>query len=103
MDTTTKAGLDSAHFAALITDSLDGQGVIKFNQDLVFEDLTGSNLLVNARIFLQAIFASGGIKGTAQGNLPRKFIMQMVDAMVWPDGYVEDLWSVNKVLNEIDV
>lgn len=103
MDTTTKAGLDPAHFAALITDSLDGQGVIKFNQDLVLEDLTGSNLLVNARIFLQAIFASGGIKATAQGNLPRKFITQMVDAMVCPDGYVEDLLWINKVLNEIDV
>jgi hypothetical protein len=97
------AGLNPAQFGALITDELDGQGVIKFNRDLAFEELTGSSLLVNARIFLNEVSKSGGIKATTQGNLPRKFVMQMVEAMVWPEGYVEDLWQFNKVLNEIDV
>jgi len=103
MGTPATAGLDPVHFRALITDSLDGQGVIKFNQDLALEELTNSSLLVNARIFLKELSPLGGIKATTQGNLLRKFVMQMVDAMVWPDGYVEDLRWVNKVLNEIDV
>jgi len=103
VDLSVTAGLNPAQFGALITDELDGQGVIKFNQELALEELTGASLLANARIFLNEVSKSGGIKATAQGNLPRKYVMQMVEAMVWPEGYVEHLWSVNKVLNEIDV
>lgn len=71
--------------------------------DLSLEQVNQSEILHNARVFLGALRDEKGVKATAKGNLNRKFVVLMVESMRWPDGYVEDLWRYNKVLDEEDV
>ena len=71
--------------------------------DLSLEQVNQSEILHNARVFLGALRDEQGAKATAKGNLNRKFVVLMVESMRWPNGYVEDLWRYNKVLDEEDV
>jgi hypothetical protein len=81
----------------------DDYGPIRFNRALKLKDLQGVEMLGRARTFLQAVSQAGGVKATAAQNLNRKFVSLMVESLNWPEGYVDQLHIMNKVLNEQDV
>lgn len=72
-------------------------------EDLALEEVDGTEFAHNARVYLSTLQGEGGVKLTAAGNLNRKFVLAMVEAMRWPEGFTEELWLFNKVLNEEDV
>jgi hypothetical protein len=76
---------------------------ISFNRELPLSEVKEATFLRNARVFLGALQQSGKTKATSAGNLNRKFILQMLEAMAWPPHFLEDLWRYNKVVNEEDV
>ena len=76
---------------------------MRCRDDLTLDEADGAELFHNARVFLSALRGEGGVKATAAGNLNRKFVLAMIEAMRWPDGFTEELWLFNKVLNEEDV
>jgi hypothetical protein len=86
---------------------LDGdwvtRGPMRINLDLTQEDVVGSDLLVNAQTFLATVAERGGVTCTAAGNLPRAFVADMMDTLRWPPGYVDQVKSANRVINEDDL
>lgn len=81
----------------------DPDGPIRINDQLTLAELDGVDMLHNARAFLQALVTADGVKATAKGNLTRKFVAEMLTRFRWPEGYVEGIRIVSKVLNEMDV
>jgi hypothetical protein len=81
----------------------DDHGPIRFNKALELKDLQGVEILGRARTLLQAVSEAGGVKATVAQNLNRKFVSLIVERLSWPEGYVEHLHTMNKVLNEQDV
>ena len=81
----------------------DDRGPIRFSKALKLKDLQGVEILSRARSLLQAVAEAGGVKATVAQNLNRKFVSLMVERLSWPEGYVEQLHKMNKVLNEQDV
>ena len=75
---------------------------LQLREDLPLQRLDEAAVIHNARILLTTL-GSDGTRATARGNLNRAFVKKMVDALVWPEGYVDDLFHYNKVLNEGDV
>lgn len=97
-------GLSPEQVSGLIYgDWADKHGAITFNTDLSLSELQEARIFQNARVFLSAILESDGAKATAKGNLNRKSVSEMLDAMNWPSGYLDNIRRVNKVLNETDV
>ncbi len=87
----------------LLSEWRDERGAIFLNTALSTADLESAMIFAHARTFLAAVHQSNGVKATSKGNLNRKFVEEMVNAMDWPAGFVDDLWKYNKVLNELDV
>jgi hypothetical protein len=71
-------------------------------RDAPLASLGGSRILHNARVLLAAL-SDNGVRSTEAGNLNRAFVSEMITAMQWRDGVVEDLFRWNKVVNERDV
>jgi len=66
-------------------------------------DLAGSRLCLAAMATLRHLAANDGIALTKSGAFNRKFIVWAVDQFQWPHYTAEELYVVNKVLNEDDV
>ena len=97
-------GLSPEQVSRLIYGSWeDKQGAITFNRDVPLSEIEEARMFQNARTFLRAVLESGGVKATAKGNLNRKSVSDMTNAMSWPSGYLDSLRIVSKVLNETDV
>lgn len=75
---------------------------LQLRRDLALEDYEASPFFLATRKFLLAILEGGGVKTTATGNLPRKFVAEMMDVFLDAE-YKEDVLRVNKVVNETDV
>lgn len=88
--------------ALVDADWLASDGPIRLNGSLSLKDLQGSLILNHARLVMQHLETSGGIKLTAGGNFNRKFVVQMVEEFEWPGYESEVIWKLNKVLNEED-
>ena len=73
------------------------------NETLSEADLAGSRLCLAAMTTLQQIGEQGGISLTKSGAFNRKFVVWAVDALRWPRYTAEELYVVNKVLDEGDV
>jgi len=97
-------GLSWEQFTKLLkNDWDDDHGVLRFDKILKLKDLQKATILLRARTFLGEVVDSGGVKATGAGNLNRKFVDLMLNRMTWPDGYIEHLNLMNKVINEQDV
>ena len=97
-------GLSPSEVSKLVySDWEDERSAITFNRNLSLAELKKARIFQNARTLLQNVLESNGVKATDRGNLNRKFVLNMVDAMEWPPEYVDNLWRYNKVLNEADV
>ena len=75
---------------------------LQLRNDLPLQQLAGATVIHNARALLTAL-GRDGTRATAKGNLNRAFVREMVDTLRWPDGFVDDLFRYNKVINEGDV
>ncbi len=96
-------GLAPCQLHRLLTaDWAEPGGPLELDRSLRLPELEGARVLANARIALGALARSGGTRATAAGNLNRRFVAEMVEAMVWPPGQREDLYRYNKVVNEAD-
>ncbi len=73
------------------------------NEQLGADALAGSRLCVAAMKTLTYIRDRGGIGLTKNGAFNRKFVTWAVDEFQWPRYTAEDLYAINKVLNEDDV
>jgi len=97
-------GLSWEQFTKLLEcDWDDDRSLIKLNKALKLKDLQKARILHRARTLLGEVVGSGGVKATTSRNLNRRFVGLMLDRMTWPDGYLEHLHAVNKVINEQDV
>ncbi len=86
----------------LDSDWKDERGAISLNAGLTLDELKGCRILLNSRIFLAEVLEADGVKTTVAGNLTRKFVEHLIDAMHWPPGEVESHRRVSKVMNEAD-
>lgn len=98
-------GLSPEQLSPLIySDWTESTVGLQCNENLSLHDADSTEIFHNARIFLNALIEKDGIKTTAKkGNLNRNFVVEMLDSMRWTEGYVEETWRHNKVLNEEDV
>lgn len=78
-------------------------GTLALSGSIAAEALADSRLLHNAS-FLLAAAATEPITATKTlGNLNRRFVGLAVEGMRWPEGYIEDVRYLNKVVDEEDV
>lgn len=97
-------GLTALDIFALLSSNLGTDASVTFlNSDIAPAALEGVVFLRNARRFLHALGEHGHVKATVAGNLNRAFVMQMLESLEFPEGFVEDVRRYNKVINETDV
>ena len=75
---------------------------IELQSDLPSEMLSPIRFLKNARVFLQALREANGVPATAAGNLPRKFVADMLTRLEVPSEWLNELHELCKVVNESD-
>jgi hypothetical protein len=97
------AGISPNQAADLIRGSFGENSPLQLSESLTAEELAGSAFLANARTFLSALLETDGTPATAAGNLKRAFVADMLETMRFEDGYLDDLFRMNKVVNEEDV
>ena len=97
-------GLSPNQMSRLLYADWDGPDTpLIVNNGIPLDELQGAELLVNARTFLQMLRDAGGMELTQRGNLKRKYVNEMLDAMAWPPKYVEDIREWHRAGNEEDV
>ncbi len=97
-------GLSWEQFTKLLkSDWDDDHGLLRLDKTLKLKELQNAPIFCRARTLLGEVVDSGGVKATVAGNLNRKFVGLMLNRMTWPDGYIEHLNKMNKVINEQDV
>jgi len=73
------------------------------NDRLHQSDLNASRMCINGRRVLAYMKKHGGIQLTKSRAFYRKFVVWAVDEFQWPAYKPEELYAINKVLNEDDV
>jgi len=83
---------------------LQPDSLIHLRGDLTLEDLEKSFFFYNARRFLILLNEEGPFKLTRAGNLKRKVVGKLLEEMLWPDDYIENIRQYkDKRLDETDV
>lgn len=75
---------------------------ILLNESLGLSDLSGSPMCMNAMKVLTRASEDGGIMLTKSGAFYRKFVTWAAEDFGWPGYEAEELYRLNKVLNELD-
>jgi len=85
-------------------DILADDGVLRIDESLPVEQLSGAHMVTNARVLLGAL-ADGPVTATVSlGNLPRSFVRRMLDEMSWKPLQLEGMQlSQRAMYNEEDV
>lgn len=73
------------------------------NEKLSAAELSGSRLCTAAAMTLKYLEVHRGIGLTKNGAFNRKFVTWAVDEFQWPEFTAQELYAINKVLNEDDV
>ena len=94
--------LDRAAMAALAEDELDGAGPIALSTNLSPEMLAGSVVATRGMRMLAYASEGEGIGLTKSGALNRKFLAWAVEAFRWPGYETDEVYAINKVVDEID-
>jgi hypothetical protein len=97
------AGISPNQALELMQAGFGEESPLHLSDSLSLPELEGSAFLANARTFLTALVETDGTPATAAGNLKRAFVAEMVEAMRFGEGYVDQLFRRNKVVNEEDV
>ncbi|MFO7974588.1 MAG: hypothetical protein R6V12_08135 [Candidatus Hydrogenedentota bacterium] len=73
------------------------------NPNLSEEDVCGARMLINARIFLNALQEEEGTRATVADNLNRRFVERLFNELQWWPGYRRELRrKMTKQYNEQD-
>jgi len=96
-------GISPDQALALMNGGFDDESPLRLSEEVSPTELEGSGFLANARAFLSALVETDGTPATAAGNLKRVFVAEMVEGMRFEEGYLDDLFRMNKVINEEDV
>ena len=97
-------GLTPLQAALLASSDLSSpDSAIQLNEKLELSDIENVPQFVNARRFLQSLSSSNGTKATAAGNLNRRFVAEMMEAMDIDEITIETAKFNNKVINETDL
>jgi hypothetical protein len=96
-------GISPNQALALMDGGFGDQSPLRLSETLSPTELEGSGFLANARVFLTALLETDGTAATVAGNLKRAFVAEMVERMRFEEGYLDDLFRMNKVINEEDV
>ncbi|MEQ1938224.1 hypothetical protein ABMA46_08215 [Mesorhizobium sp. CN5-321] len=75
---------------------------IMLNESLGASDLSGSPMAINGMKVLIRAAENGGITLTKSGAFYRKFVTWAAEDFQWPGYETEELYALNKVLNEQD-
>lgn len=75
---------------------------VLLNESLGASDLSGSPMAINGMKVLTRVVADGGITLTKSGAFYRKFVTWAAEDFQWPGYEAEELYALNKVLNEWD-
>ena len=97
------AGISPNQAVALMQGGFGEESPLRLSESLTVEELEGSAFLANARTFLTALLETDGTPATAAGNLKRVFVAEMIERMRFEEKYLDDLFRMNKVINEQDV
>lgn len=84
-------GLTRRQARELLEDDWNGEGPLRFGQDLSRTDLAGSRLLANVAIFLETLRDEGPLAHTKAGNLPRSFVTLMLDRLDWGESLLAEM------------
>jgi hypothetical protein len=76
--------------------------IIMLNESLGLSDLSASPLCVNGMKVLARASEDHGITLTKSGAFYRKFVTWAAEEFRWPGYEAEELYALNKVLNELD-
>jgi len=75
-------GLSPEQLLTLVHGEWGGpESPVRLNEAIPFSRLQEAPFFLKARILLQAVADADGVKATAAGNLNRKFVLMMLDAM----------------------
>jgi hypothetical protein len=96
------AALDYDSYNALREEPSGRNQTIRLDPSLTLADLSGSALAHAARTLLKHAIGAGGLKLTATGNLSRSVVAEMCRTIEWPGYDKEELFHINKVINEPD-
>lgn len=87
----------------IYSDWNDPNGPVQINSGLDLKSTMTSELWLSSRLFLQALQEEKRFEATATGNLSRKCVAFLLNAMNIPKDELESLYRFNKVINEMDV
>lgn len=76
--------------------------IVMLNESLGIAELAGSPMCINAMKVLTYIRDHDGITLTKSGAFYRKFVTWAAEDFRWPGHEPEELYRLNKVLNELD-
>lgn len=98
-------GLSPEQMARLIYDDWSGEGAVRLNRALPFEEISHARTLHNVRSLLEGLGEQGSVRATPKGNLNRAFVREMAarlamseeDREVYRSGRLneEDLWPLH--------
>jgi hypothetical protein len=94
--------LDFDSYNALHDEPSASNQTIWLEPGLTVADLSGSAVARAAQTLLRHAADTGGLKLTATGNLSRAVVVEMCRTIEWPDYDKEELFNINKVINEPD-
>jgi hypothetical protein len=94
--------LDEASSRALRYPPSPSAGPIRLATDLTPPEIQQSAVARTALLLMKMAATKGGLKLTANGNLSRAVIAEMIDLITWPDFDWADAAWLHKVVNEID-
>ena len=75
---------------------------MRLEPNLTDTDLSGSAVVRTALMLLERASEADGLKLTATGNLSRGVVGQMIEVIEWPGLDRDELFALNKVINEPD-
>ena len=73
------------------------------NDNLDQSDLNASRMCISGMTVVEFMKEHRGIQLTKSGSFSRKFVAWAVEEFQWPTYKPEELYAINKVLNEDDV
>jgi hypothetical protein len=94
--------LEFDSYNALREEPSAGNRAIGLDPGLTAAELSGSAVVHAAQTLLRRAADGGGLKLTATGNLSRAEVAEMCRIIEWPDYDKEELFHINKVINEPD-
>jgi hypothetical protein len=83
--------LTPEHLAALLDDPWDGTGPLRIATDLSPEEVEPFFGAHNAALLLQVLLEEGSARLTAEGDLPRRLVLELMRRLRWDAGHLESL------------